>query len=298
MLEEAKKRYSLDEAAAELKIDKSELMEAIKRNRIEVETYTYTIQVISQESMDAYKEFIGCQDNPWGNIDLKFDTFMKPLNLSWFINRFPQKSLTYYAYAVTNDGRVLNVTKKTKCGQTTSTQGYHQVSLRYGDKNISSDVHKLIALMFCPNRRMVEEVHHINGNRKDNRACNLIWLTHKEHITEAHGLLKEARKTNDWTAYNDYIERKQKENEWREHYHLVSTPTPQDPDSRTLFETDHEWFAEMKKDPENVREIFGECYVYDAETDDYVLDTESYFKKFAKTTTSEEDNEEETESEA
>lgn len=283
---EAKKKYSLDEAAAELKIEKSELMEEIGHNRIETEIYK-TI-VISEKSLNIYREMRSNMDKPWGDIDLRWGVAMKPFNLSWFLNRSPEMSLTYYSYAVTDDGKVYNISRKTECCQTTGTQGYKQVAMRYGDKYVTVAVHKLVALMFCPNRRMVGEVHHINGNRSDNRSCNLIWLSHKEHVRETHGLLKQARNTYDWTKYNKYIEQKKEENEWREHFHLVSMPTPQDPDAELFFEIDHEWFAEVKKDPERVKEIYGECYVYDGETDDYILDTEAYFKNIAKNTTIEE----------
>ena len=42
--------------------------------------------------------------------------------------------------------------------------------------------HLWVALMFCPNPDSKTIVHHINGNRRDNRAENLMWCTPEEHV--------------------------------------------------------------------------------------------------------------------
>lgn len=46
--------------------------------------------------------------------------------------------------------------------------------------------HQWVAFLFCPNPDLKPIVHHINGNRRDNRACNLMWCTQEEH-TVIHG---------------------------------------------------------------------------------------------------------------
>lgn len=43
-------------------------------------------------------------------------------------------------------------------------------------------VHRLVALAFVPGREKGMEVNHINKNRKDNRPCNLEWITHTENV--------------------------------------------------------------------------------------------------------------------
>lgn len=285
MLEEAKKRYSLDEAAAELKIDKSELMEAIKKKKIESEEYTST--VIPEESLAAYRELMCLSENPVGALDVDWETEMKPLNLRWFYNRTPEKSLTYYLYMVSSTGRVYNATLRKECQQTTSTNNYRQVTLRYGDKTISTDVHKLVALMFCPNRRCVDTVHHIDSNRHNNIKENIIWLTRDEHH-EAHRLLKEAQKSKQWEVYNRFIEEKTKENEWRKRWHLTTMPTPKEPDNPTIWELNHRWWHEMKQNPEKMREVLklGEEWEWDADKADFVFNTEAYYKKYANESTS------------
>ncbi len=41
--------------------------------------------------------------------------------------------------------------------------------------------HLLVAIAWIGPRRFNHECHHLNGNHTDNRASNLIWLTHTDH---------------------------------------------------------------------------------------------------------------------
>ena len=91
-------------------------------------------------------------------------------------------------YEVSNNGRVrsnIGVCKILKAFDTN--KGYYCVRLCgqvkqkgvYNTKDFK--VHRLVAKYFCENYRDDCEVHHVNRNRSDNKATNLLCLTKKEH---------------------------------------------------------------------------------------------------------------------
>lgn len=43
-------------------------------------------------------------------------------------------------------------------------------------------IHKLVATAFLQNEENLPEVDHVNGNRTDNRASNLQWISHVENL--------------------------------------------------------------------------------------------------------------------
>lgn len=65
--------------------------------------------------------------------------------------------------------------------------GYQMVALSYNNKIHRVTVHKLIALTFCkkPKSDKYVTVNHIDGNKQNNRADNLEWVTHSENIRKA-----------------------------------------------------------------------------------------------------------------
>ena len=71
-------------------------------------------------------------------------------------------------------GRILRATKPKR--------GYSGVSL---GKGCHAWVHRLVALAFIPNPGNKPEVNHVDGNKLNNAAINLEWVTHKENAEHA-----------------------------------------------------------------------------------------------------------------
>lgn len=89
----------------------------------------------------------------------------------------------YTRYIVSNYGRVKRMRGKILSPATTRF-GYLQVCLYHHGKQKFWSVHRLVALAFCDGydeNNGVVYVDHLNGNRQDNRACNLEWVTLEEN---------------------------------------------------------------------------------------------------------------------
>lgn len=98
---------------------------------------------------------------------------------------------------VYENGAVFRLVGGTECVPTiTNTSGY--ASVRLPDKNHL--IHRLVAEAFIPNPDNKPQVNHKDGNKRNNNAWNLEWVTHKENMKHAgeSGLLKVGPK---WKRY-------------------------------------------------------------------------------------------------
>ena len=59
--------------------------------------------------------------------------------------------------------------------------GYLMIWLRFKGSEKNLYVHRLIASAWIENKNSLPCVDHINRDRRDNRACNLRYVTHKEN---------------------------------------------------------------------------------------------------------------------
>ena len=75
------------------------------------------------------------------------------------------------------DGRILKATPDAK--------GYLRLRVTINGVKKSYKVHRLVAMAFIDNPDGKPQVNHINGDKADNRACNLEWVTNKENIVHA-----------------------------------------------------------------------------------------------------------------
>ena len=62
---------------------------------------------------------------------------------------------------------------------------YAKVALYDENGGTTTNVHRLVAEAFCDNPESKPEVNHINGDKLDNRAENLEWVTAQENYEHA-----------------------------------------------------------------------------------------------------------------
>ena len=85
------------------------------------------------------------------------------------------------AYAVSDDGRVWSNKTQKWLSQATSSNGYKTVRLH--GKTFS--VHRLVAGAWCENPCDKPFVNHVDGNKSNNSADNLEWVTPSENNNHA-----------------------------------------------------------------------------------------------------------------
>lgn len=63
-------------------------------------------------------------------------------------------------------------------------RGYSTVGLNKNGIYKMMKVHRLVADAFLPNPDNLPQIHHLNHDTKDNRACNLKWVSKSEQIDD------------------------------------------------------------------------------------------------------------------
>lgn len=95
----------------------------------------------------------------------------------------------YERYSVSNFGRVKNNISGKVLKTRKSRNGYLRVNLRKGnikyEKPFVAHVHRLVAMAFLPAIEGKECVNHIDGNKVNNYASNLEWVTSRENTMHA-----------------------------------------------------------------------------------------------------------------
>lgn len=89
-------------------------------------------------------------------------------------------------YKVSNKGRVVNLlTGKYLLPQLDSRDRYVQYHITASNGVTTKRLaHRLVAEAFLPNPENKTDVHHIDGNTRNNDLSNLAWTTHKENVND------------------------------------------------------------------------------------------------------------------
>lgn len=87
---------------------------------------------------------------------------------------------------VSNEGRVRSHMRDDRIlKQQTDKKGYCRLSVTVKQKKMHFKVHRLVAEAFVPNPMSLPQVNHIDGNKANNRADNLEWVTNIENARHA-----------------------------------------------------------------------------------------------------------------
>ena len=125
-------------------------------------------------------------------------------------------------YQVSNYGRVKSMERTVSCHKffvknwkekilkpTLQNNGYYSLPLFREGKMKRYSVHRLVALAFVENGNNKKIVDHINGDKKDNRAINLRWVTSKENTNNVN---TKFNMKNTFDKMNDFSRNMAKEN--------------------------------------------------------------------------------------
>lgn len=90
-------------------------------------------------------------------------------------------------YAITEDGKVISYKYKEPRVLSTWYQkaGYENVGLSNGNGKTNKLVHRLVGEAFIPNPNNLPEIHHIDGNPKNNNMENLEWCDRKTNLEKS-----------------------------------------------------------------------------------------------------------------
>lgn len=90
-------------------------------------------------------------------------------------------------YAVSDQGQILSLHRSNPniLKGSVSGMGYLSICLCVNSVHERFYIHRLVGEKFVEKNNDTDEINHINGNKKDNRAINLEWCTRRENLMHA-----------------------------------------------------------------------------------------------------------------
>lgn len=85
---------------------------------------------------------------------------------------------------ISDAGRVRHARTKRVRRQSLSNNGYLKTNVTFGDRRKYAYVHQLVLLAFESARPKGHIARHINGDKTDNRLCNLEWSTRRQNALD------------------------------------------------------------------------------------------------------------------
>ena len=105
-----------------------------------------------------------------------------------------------WPYSVSDDGKIRSDRTGHILKPAVSNAGYLRVHFCVNGNGKNASIHRLVAEAFVPNPNMKPEVNHIDGNKLNNRAENLEWVTGAENKKHCREVLGKINKNPDLTA--------------------------------------------------------------------------------------------------
>ena len=116
---------------------------------------------------------------------------------------------TSMRYGVTNFGRIFNMKTSQELSQCTDAHDYKKVIIIKRNGQYVESVHRMVALTWCPNILKKNGVHHLDGDKTNNHAGNLLWADGDEHavLDDMVRIIKERNwdgNSKDYRRYSEY----------------------------------------------------------------------------------------------
>ena len=126
-----------------------------------------------------------------------------------------------WPYSISENGEVRNDRNGHILSQVI-VSGYNRVHLCNNGKSKSELVHRLVAKSFVPNPERKPEVNHKDGNKRNNCAKNLEWVTGAENKKHCREVLEKINRNPDPTAAHEACKKRVRCVETGEEYESIT----------------------------------------------------------------------------